>query len=41
MGAVSLEADKVLVPRDRHGSNPRVGFYRGNSGQGNTQQTPR
>ena len=41
LGAVSVEADKVLVPRDRAKAGATVSFYSGNSGEGNAQQTPR
>ena len=41
MGAVSIDADKILTPRDHAEISAEVTFYRANTGEGNAQQTPR
>ena len=41
LSATSVDADRIYSPRDQIRTGERVSVYTGNSGQGNTQQTPR
>jgi hypothetical protein len=41
LGAVSVDADMGLTPRDRIDAGATVSFYRGNTDAVSTQETPR